>query len=145
MTLTRHTGIGAFLLGMGIIAMLDGILFHQLLQWHSTVMQTDRFHQIQSDGYLHLLATMLLFAGAWVLWRSDYRRGSEAMFWGGLLMGAGFFNLAEGLLNHHILGLHHVRPGWNEPVWDVAYDLTAVGLIFVGWSVLAARRKDRAY
>ena len=27
--------LGAFLLGIGLIGMLDGIIFHQILQWHS--------------------------------------------------------------------------------------------------------------
>lgn len=144
MTLTRHTGIGAFLLGMGVIAMLDGIIFHQLLQWHSTVMDTDAYHRIQSDGYLHLLATLFVFAGAWILWRAEpyYRDGP--VFWGSLLAGAGVFNLVEGLLNHHLLGLHHVRPGWNEGAWDLGYDLAAVGMVLIGWSILRMRHSRRA-
>ncbi|MED4304890.1 DUF2243 domain-containing protein [Bacillus licheniformis] len=39
---------GPFLFGVGIIAMIDGIIFHQLLQWHSVYMDTDRSHQIMS-------------------------------------------------------------------------------------------------
>lgn len=129
---------------MGVIAMLDGIVFHQLLQWHSTVMQTDRFHQIQSDGYLHLLATLLVFAGAWILWRSELRYDSGPLFWGALVAGAGFFNLVEGIIDHHLLGLHHVHPGVNVGAWDMAYDLAAIGMIFIGWSILSSRRGSRA-
>lgn len=141
MTLTRHTGIGAFFLGMGIVAMLDGILFHQLLQWHSTVMHTDRFHQIQSDGWLHLLATGFTFLGALILWQSDGRNGSGRLFWGGLLMGAGFFNLVEGILDHHLLELHHVHPGPDQGAWDLAYDLIAVGMLLIGWSITYGRSR----
>jgi uncharacterized membrane protein len=145
MTLTRHTGIGAFFLGMGMIGMLDGILFHQLLQWHNTVMDADLYSRIQSDGYLHLIATLFAFIGAWILWRAEPYYGDRKVFWGGLLVGAGVFNLVEGIINHHLLALHHVRPGWNEAVWDIAYDLAAAGLIVIGWGILRSRNKAYAH
>lgn len=43
-------------------------------------------------------------------------------------MGAGVFNLAEGLIDHHILQIHHVRFGSpNEHVYDIAFDIVAIG------------------
>lgn len=63
----NYTFTGAFLLGIGMVGMLDGIIFHQILQWHSTFMHTDRFHQIVSDGIFHLIVTIILFIGAVLL------------------------------------------------------------------------------
>nr|MDH3154509.1 DUF2243 domain-containing protein [Bacillus licheniformis] len=59
---------GPFLFGVGIIAMIDGIIFHQLLQWHSVYMDTDRSHQIMSDGLFHLFSLVILFIGGILLW-----------------------------------------------------------------------------
>ncbi|WP_269799203.1 DUF2243 domain-containing protein [Bacillus xiapuensis] len=65
MTDMRKNGTlrGSFLLGIGLIGMLDGIIFHQILQWHSIYMHTNRFNQIVSDGLFHLLVTIVIFLG----------------------------------------------------------------------------------
>ena len=58
---------------------------------------------------------------------------------GGLLAGWGLFNLAEGLLDHHILGLHHVREQPFSPgSWDLAFDVFSLVLLLAGG--LAFRR-----
>ncbi|MCL6453953.1 MAG: DUF2243 domain-containing protein [Alicyclobacillus sp.] len=133
------TMVGAFLFGIGLIAMLDGIAFHQLLQWHSTYMwHPSRYVQIFSDGVLHVFATGFIVFGAVVLWNSSpvsspwrYRR-----FWSGLLLGCGVFNLCDGVFSHHLLGIHHVRPGApNQLGYDLAFDLAAVLLLLIGWSL----------
>ncbi|PYI50439.1 DUF2243 domain-containing protein [Paenibacillus flagellatus] len=135
------TFLGAFLLGIGTIGMLDGIVFHQLLQWHSVYMYTDRFHQIRSDGWFHGFVTIVIVAGAVVLWRSEPADADHrpAVFAAGMLIGAGLFNLVEGLVNHHGLGIHHVRPGPHQTVFDYAYDLFAVCLLLSGMRLLYAK------
>nr|MDH3163485.1 DUF2243 domain-containing protein [Bacillus licheniformis] len=84
---------GPFLFGVGIIAMIDGIIFHQLLQWHSVYMDTDRSHQIMSDGLFHLFSLVILFIGGILLWnrgelgvtgRITHLLGS-LFAWGGLV------------------------------------------------------------
>lgn len=65
----KTTAIGAFLFGVGMIGMLDGIVFHQILQWHSVNMHTDRFHQILSDGLFHIFATFIIFIAGIMLLR----------------------------------------------------------------------------
>jgi uncharacterized membrane protein len=130
---------GAFLLGMGVIGMLDGIIFHQLLQWHSTNMHTDRQHQIVSDGFFHLVVTVITFWAGIVLWNSDPMTDlstRKRMFASGLLMGAGTFNFLEGIINHHLLQLHHVRPGPNEFMYDLAFDASGIIMIILGFALL---------
>ena len=62
----------------------------------------------------------------------------------GLLVGGwGAFNLVEGLVDHHLLQLHHVR---DLPVHVPAYDwlflaVGGVGFLALGW--LLARGADR--
>ncbi|MDF2959034.1 MAG: hypothetical protein K0S39_769 [Paenibacillus sp.] len=126
---------GAFLLGIGIIGMLDGILFHQILQWHSVYMHTDRAHQIVSDGFFHLAVTAVTFWASVVLWKSDpleEAAGGKRIFTSGLLTGAGLFNFIEGIVNHHMLQLHHVKPGPFQTEYDLLFDASGLILIAAG-------------
>lgn len=127
----KTTCIGAFLFGVGMIGMLDGIVFHQILQWHSVNMHTDRFHQIMSDGLFHLIVTLFIFISGVLLWKGDPKVGASK-FWGCFLVGAGVFNLIEGITNHHILQVHHVKPGPSQPLYDISYDLFALLLVVIG-------------
>jgi uncharacterized membrane protein len=52
--------------------------------------------------------------------------------------GWGLFNLVEGLVeglvDHQILGVHHVRDDLGAPLsWDLAFLASGVLLIAVGW------------
>lgn len=130
----KSTFTGSLLLGIGTIGMIDGIVFHQLLQWHSIYMYTDRFNQIVSDGLFHLLVTIIIFIGAVILWKSDPSdsRNNTFAFLSGLFLGAGLFNFIEGILNHHILQIHHVKPGPNQIFYDILYDISGIIIIMIG-------------
>ncbi|GLV14865.1 membrane protein [Alicyclobacillus hesperidum] len=130
----KRTRLGAFLFGMGLTGMIDGIVFHQLLQWHSTYMWTTRHNQIVSDGLLHVITTAFMVAGTSVLWLDDTPNKTfrNRSFWGALLLGGGIFNLFEGVINHHVLQIHHVRPGPLQAEYDIAFDLAACCLVILG-------------
>jgi uncharacterized membrane protein len=38
-----------------------------------------------------------------------------------MVAGWGMFNVVEGLLNHYVFNLHHVRPGPNQATYDIAF------------------------
>ena len=67
----------------------------------------------------------------WSAARGPRVRWSNNLLVGGLLAGWGTFNVVEGIVDHHLLRIHHVRPGPNE----LAYDL---GFLAWGASMLAA-------
>jgi len=136
----KKTAIGSFLFGIGMIGMLDGIIFHQILQWHSVNMHTDRVHQIISDGLFHLFVTIIIFISGIVLWRAN-PLDKPSSFWGSFLLGAGTFNLVEGIMNHHVLQIHHVKPGPNQFLFDISYDICAIFLLLIGWMLV--RRASR--
>jgi uncharacterized membrane protein len=50
---------------------------------------------------------------------------------GWILIGGGAFNFVEGLIDHEILGLHHVRETANWLSWDIGF-LVLGGLLLVG-------------
>lgn len=140
----RSTVIGSFLFGVGMIGMLDGVVFHQILQWHSVYMHADRYHQIMSDGWFHLFVTAIIFLSGIILWKSSPTAKSST-FWGGFLLGAGTFNLLEGILNHHLLSIHHVKPGPNQFVYDISFDLFAILLAVIGWLLLRKGKEIRSH
>ncbi len=64
---------------------------------------------------------------------------------GGLSVGWGTFNVVEGVVNHHILQIHHVRAGPNQPWWDLGF-LVWGGVMLVGGLLLArAGKRDSGW
>lgn len=125
--------IGSFILGFGFIGAMDGIIFHQLLQWHSVIMITDRSGQIVSDGIFHFAVTITLVVGAIVLWLGgnpmEHSKGLRVLI-GSFLLGGGVFNVIEGIVDHHLLKIHRVKPGDpNALAYDLAF--LAIGFIFI--------------
>ena len=69
---------------------------------------------------------------------------SARAFTGQLFLGWGLFNVVEGIIDHHVLDLHHVRDlPVHVPVYDWAFLLVAgVGFILLAW--VMARGPDLA-
>lgn len=59
------------------------------------------------------------------------------------LVGWGLFNLVEGLVNHQILGIHHVKAGDNQTLWDIAF-LAFGALLVVGGYLLQRRGEEES-
>ena len=133
------------LFGLGLGGFFDGIVLHQLLQWHHmlsswypiTSMETLELNTLW-DGIFHSLTYLLVLAGLFVLWRSAQHRHlywSSKLLLGTMLIGFGLFNTAEGILNHHILGLHHVNetvPRGHWLYWDIAFTLSGLAMLAAG-------------
>lgn len=136
---------GSFIFGFGFLGALDGIIFHQLLQWHSVYMATDRPGQIMSDGIFHFAVTITLIVGGVLLWLagnpSNLSKGVRLLI-GWFLIGGGVFNLVEGIINHHLLQIHRVKPGDpNALAYDLAFLASGLLLFIIGY--LIKQRKDR--
>lgn len=134
-------------LGLGLGGFFDGIVLHQILGWHHLVCYTatcrpnsvaELQRQTVQDGFFHLACLGLTLAGAVLLFRAARRTDPAA--WtgralvGALLAGWGMFNFVEGLIDHQILGIHHVRPGQpGEFLADMLFLASGVGFFAVGW------------
>ena len=99
------------------------------------------------DGLFHAATWVAVLAGIGVLWRRTADRRwviSGRAFAGWLLFGWGLFNLAEGIVDHHILGIHHVREGAsiNETAWDIGFLAFGALLLIGGW-LLAESAENR--
>lgn len=132
--------LAAVVLGVGIGGFLDGIVAHQLLGWHHMLSgwypRDDMTLMMVGDGLFHLLCLVIVLVGVALL----NRRAPlpERVLLGGILAGWGVFNLVEGLVDHQILGIHHVRPGPGQLAYDLGFLASGAVLLVIG--TLFARR-----
>jgi uncharacterized membrane protein len=140
-------------LGVGLGGFVDGILLHQLLQWHHMLTSTDTdrvgipyypadtVHGLRIntvwDGVFHTFTWLMVLGGLALLYsRVQHSRGrvwASRALWGWIVVGWGVFNLVEGLVDHQILGIHHVRSGPHQTAWDVAFLALGALLVAGGW------------
>ena len=152
-TLTRRPLIAAgTLLGIGMGGFVDGILFHQLLQIHSMLSAQVTRTTVAGleinmfwDGLFHVLTWTMTALGLALLWKAVQRRDvplSTKTFVGSLSLGWGLFNLVEGIIDHHLLHIHHVTETDNHLIWDLAFLASGLLLIGIGATMISAGRKD---
>jgi len=146
----------ALLLGAGLGGFLDGIMLHQILRWHHLLSERQDAGQtanLVADGLFHTAAWLAVLAGVLWLWHrtgrgvpetGHHRAGQRR--WGALagpmVAGWGLFNLGEGAVNHHLLGLHHVRPGPDQTLYDIGF--LALGALWVAGGLAWQRAASRS-
>jgi len=135
------------LLGLGLGGFFDGIVLHQILQWHHMVSaQTDpnviRGLQlnVMMDGFFHAVTYVFTVAGIallWRAWRNPSVLPSGRTLFGSAVLGWGTFNLVEGLVNHQLLGIHHVRPDGPGGIllWDIGFLIWGASFIVGGYAI----------
>ncbi|AGB32760.1 hypothetical protein C488_08937 [Natrinema pellirubrum DSM 15624] len=141
--------IAGLALGIGLGGFFDGIVFHQILQIHNMLssypdasVATDLELNVMADGIFHLATYTFTIMGVVLLfraWRLPSVPGSGRTLLGASIMGWGAFNVVEGLVDHQLLGLHHVWPAGPGPLllWDMLFLLW--GLLFLGGGYLVIR------
>ena len=143
------------LMGAGLGGFVDGIVLHQMLQWHnmlSNQLPPDTLVAAKVnmywDGVFHAAVWIMTAIGLRMLWSVGNRRDvpwSGRTFMGALLLGWGLFNVVEGIIDHQLLGLHHVQEyATNKLPWDLAFLGFGVLLLLSGWSLIRAGRHDTA-
>lgn len=135
-------------LGIGLGGFVDGILFHQILQLHNMTSGRRYPDDLVSleigmfwDGVFHAVTWTTTVIGVGLLWRVAQRREvplSTPVLVGSALGGWGLFNLVEGVVDHHLLHLHHVVERLGVSVYDGVFLASGVGLMVLG--ALIARR-----
>jgi uncharacterized membrane protein len=133
-------------LGIGLGGFFDGVVLHQILQWHHMLSSVRPLTTVSNmdlnmvwDGLFHAFDWVMTVAGIALLWKAGGRDDvpwSSNIFVGSLLMGAGLFNMVEGVIDHQILGIHHVKPGPHQLAWDLGFLALGALLFLVGWIML---------
>jgi uncharacterized membrane protein len=142
-------------LGAGLGGFADGIALHQILQWHNMLSGwtppntlVDAKVNMTWDGIFHAAVWVLTLIGLAMLWKVGARRDvpwSGKTFVGSLLMGWGLFNVVEGIIDHQLLGVHHVYEYTaNKLPWDLGFLAFGVVLLLLGWTLIRAGKLDGA-
>ena len=131
------------ILGIGFGGFFDGIVLHQLLQWHHLVSNiyppTDlKTLEINTlwDGIFHSAMYIVVAVGLVLLWRAlSQTNHPDALrvLLGAMLTGAGIFHVFDSIVNHWFLQIHHIRPGPNEFLYDLAFFV--IGLVLLGLGI----------
>lgn len=139
----RPSVLAAALIGVAAMAAVDEVVFHQILGWHHFYDRATPAVGLLSDGLLHA-AELVALAGGF-FWFADLRRRGALVplaAWGGFLLGAGAFQLFDGVVDHKVLRVHQIRYGVELLPYDLAWNIAAALLLLAGALVTwrAARR-----
>ncbi|MCM3781124.1 DUF2243 domain-containing protein [Microbacterium hydrocarbonoxydans] len=132
------------LFGIGLVAFIDEAVFHQLLHWHHFYDLSTTEVGLVSDGFFHAVSWFATIAGLFLL--ADLRRRGAfwpLRWWGGVLLGAGAFQLYDGVIQHKVLGIHQIRYVPDLIVYDLAWGILAVLLLVVGGILTVRTRHSR--
>jgi LPXTG-motif cell wall-anchored protein len=147
----RPAVAGALTLGIGLGGFFDGIVFHQILQVHNmlsgwlpvTDLVSAKANMVW-DGLFHAAVWLITLLGVGMVWRAAQREDVDFAvrhLVGGLLIGWGLFNLVEGVIDHHLLGVHHVMERLGPSAWDYAFLAWGAAMLAAGWLFTRRRRR----
>jgi uncharacterized membrane protein len=142
----------ATLIGVGMGGFVDGILLHQMLQWHNMIsakLPPDTLLNAKTnmfwDGVFHAFVWIVAMIGVLMLWKAvkdPANNLSNRLFAGGLILGWGLFNVVEGILDHHVLVLHNVREISESPSsWNFGFLGLSVVMLLMGWQLIKKGRE----
>ena len=144
------------LLGIGLGGVVDGIVLHQILQWHHMLTSEGSYPDTTVagletnmlwDGLFHAATWVAVAVGTYILWRRTTNSRSAIsgrVLIGWLVVGWGLFNLVEGVVNHHLLTIHHVREDSNQTAWDLTFLASGALLVVGGWLLARSDGRDIA-
>jgi uncharacterized membrane protein len=133
------------LIGIGVAAFVDETVFHQLLHWHHFYDRSTPAVGLVSDGLFHAFGWFALVIGMVMVIDLVRRTGlSWRGLVGGILLGAGGFQLYDGTVQHKILRLHQIRYHVDIAPYDWAWNIIALLILAVAVWLLREVFRRRA-
>ncbi|GGG06960.1 hypothetical protein GCM10010924_39640 [Rhizobium wenxiniae] len=132
----NRRAMGALALGFSLGGFFDGILLHQILQWHHLLSgleqaRLDISFLILTDGLFHGLMYVVAITGLYLLWtsRAPTTQSETEPLLARAMIGFGIWHLVDAVLSHWVLGIHRVRMDVEQPLlWDLSW-LAVFGLL----------------
>ena len=140
----RQLLIATVLIGIGLMAAIDEIVFHQILAWHHFYDGDTADVALLSDGLLHAAELVAIVAGFFMF--ADLRdRGvsDPTLALSGGFLGAGGFQIFDGFVDHKILRLHQIRYDVDILPYDVAWNAAGIVMIIIGVFLARKGRSER--
>lgn len=100
------------------------------------------------DGVFHSSTYIFLLAALFIFWRHAHRQHpywSTKLLVGTILIGFGAFNVVEGIIDHQLLGIHHVNelvPRDQWLAWDIGFIVWGAVMLIVGWTLKNAGQRE---
>jgi len=139
----KRSFLSAVPLGIGVMAAVDEIIFHQLLAWHHFFDWGTPAFSVFSDGLLHSAELIAFVAGAFMMHNLlRHQRLCRLSAWSGFFTGLGGFQLFDGIVDHKLLRLHQIRYVNDVLPYDLVWNGAGLMLLLIGW--LIYRRSKRA-
>ncbi len=141
---SRKLRWAGFLLGFSLGGFFDGILLHQVLQWHhllsnvqAAALQDIRV-QMLADGLFHALMYVIAVWALVLLWkaRADCAApGAGRALWAQALIGFGIWHIVDSVFSHWITGIHRIRVDSPNPLfWDLLwFAVFGIAPLVIGW------------
>jgi uncharacterized membrane protein len=149
---TKPLTTAGLTIGIGMGGFVDGIVFHQIFQIHNMLsarIPTDTLVGAKVnmvwDGLFHAVVWVATAIGIALLWKAVKRPDvllSGKAFFGSILLGFGLFNLVEGLIDHHILNVHHVYERLGQSIWDYVFLASGILLLLTGWLMIRKAKTE---
>ncbi|TCJ21762.1 DUF2243 domain-containing protein [Microbacterium sp. PI-1] len=142
-TFSKRNLWSGILFGVGLVAFIDETVFHQLLHWHHFYDLGTPDIGLVSDGFFHALSWAATIGGLFLL--ADLRRRGafwQMRWWGGVLLGAGAFQLYDGTVQHKWWGIHQIRYVEDVLPYDLTWNIIAVLLIVAGVTLTVRTRRS---
>lgn len=130
------------LVGVGVMAAIDEIVFHQLLAWHHFYDGSTLKAGLFADGLLHALELIAIAGG--FFWMLDLKRSGRLINQNaraGFFLGLGVFQLFDGIVDHKLLRLHQIRYVDNLLPYDIAWNVSGLILLAIGLLLMNYSRK----
>ncbi len=139
---------GGLVLGFGFGGLADGIVLHQVLQWHHLITDVESSQTLDGlernvfwDGVFHAVTAGFTALGLLVLWHGRDATGRLAnpmrTLIGLVLIGWGAFHVVDQLVFHLLLDLHDIREAVEDAgLYNWSFFSVGVGLGAIGCGVL---------
>jgi len=131
------------LFGLGLVAFIDETIFHQLLHWHHFYDKSTTELGLISDGLFHAFSWFATIGGLFMF--ADLRRRNAlwpARWSGGILLGAGAFQLYDGIIQHKVMRLHQIRYVPEVFVYDLVWNISAALMVILGIILLVRTSRN---
>ncbi|TVX77786.1 DUF2243 domain-containing protein [Peribacillus simplex] len=132
-----------FLFGIGLVAFIDEAIFHQLLHWHHFYDKSTSNIGLVSDGLFHAQSWFATVGSLFMFADLRRRKGLWLKRWiGGVLLGAGSFQLYDGIIQHKLMRLHQIRYNVDILPYDLIWNIAATIMILIGITLVIQTRRS---
>lgn len=130
------------LFGLGAVAFIDEALFHQLLHWHHFYDLSTTSIGLISDGLFHAFSWFATVASLFMVADLKKRRVFHFKLWmGAELLGAGSFQLYDGIIQHKLMRIHQIRYNVEIIYYDIVWNVLAAILMIIGFIIIKKQLK----